>query len=341
MAEDYYNILGLSKGASEADIQKAYRELARKHHPDLNPDDKTAKEKFQKVQHAFEVLNDKQKREMYDRYGPAFEQMGAGAGAGGGRGYPGGGPGGGFGGDPQGGTWSWSSGEGGDFDINDLFGGGQPGAGGGGGFEDLLRQFTRGQGGGGAARERSTRARRARGADISHEIHVPFRTAVEGGQIELGIERPSGKQESVSVKIPAGIDDGKKIRLRGQGEEGVRGGPAGDLILTVRVDEHPHFQRRGNNLHVRVPVTLREAAEGGKIDVPTPKGVITLRVPAGSSSGTKLRARGQGVPSGSAPGDLIAELQVVVPKDLDEESKEAIRKIDEKHPLEPRVDLHW
>lgn len=337
MADDYYKILGVSKDATEADIQKAYRELARKYHPDLNPDDKTAKEKFQQVQRAFEVLNDKQKREMYDRYGPAFEQMGAGTGAGAGA------AGGGFSGfDPRGGgSWSWSSGGpgGADFDFTEMFGGGGS-PGGAAGFEDILRQFTRGAAGG-PQRERSTRTRRARGADITHEIHVPFRTAIEGGQIELGLERPSGKRESVTVKIPPGIEDGKKIRLRGQGEEGLRGGPAGDLLLTVHVDEHPHFYRRGANLHVRVPVTLGEAALGAKVDVPAPSGTITVTVPAGSSSGTKLRIRGQGVPSATGRGDLIAELQIALPKYFDQESQEAIRSIEDRHPMTPRAELKW
>lgn len=334
MADDYYSTLGVSKDASDAEIQKAYRELARKYHPDLNPDDKSAKEKFQKVQRAFEVLSDKEKRQMYDRYGPAFEQMGAGAGAGAGAG--GGGPYGGFA--PGGGTFTWSSGEGGGFDFSDLFGGGT-GTGAGGGFEDLLRQFSRGastgtQRGGG-------RARRARGADLTHEIHVPFQTAIEGGQIELGLERPSGKRETVTVRIPAGIEDGTKMRLRGQGEAGGRGGPAGDLLLTVRVDEHPHFQRRGKNLYLRVPVSLAEAALGAKIEVPAPSGVISVMVPPGSSSGTKLRIRGQGVPSEQGRGDLIVELQVALPKNLDPESLEAIRGIDQRNPLQPRAGLRW
>lgn len=321
MAEDYYEVLGVKRDASSEEIQKAYRTLARKHHPDLNPNDKTAKEKFQRVQTAFDTLNDKEKRSLYDRYGSAYEQMRSGAGAAG----------------PQpgaGGTWQWSGASPGgeDFDFSSMFGGG--GGGGGGGFEDLLRQFT-GRG------ETRTRGRKARGADVEHDIHVPFRTAVEGGRIELGLERPDGRHESVTVKIPAGIESGKKIRLRGQGEEGSRGGPAGDLLLRVHVDEHPQFHRKGNNLHVKVPVTLAEAALGGKIDVPTPKGTVSVRVPPGSTTGTKLRVRGQGVSAKSGQGDLIAELQIALPKDLGDEDREAIRQIDERHPLNPRADLRW
>jgi DnaJ-class molecular chaperone len=321
MPEDYYSVLGVNRGATPEEIQKAYRDLARKYHPDLNPNDKTAKEKFQRVQRAFEVLNDKEKRSLYDQYGSAFEQMGAGAGAGPRGRRPGAGE----------TTWTWTGTPGEDFDFTTFFGGG------GGGFEDLFRQFRRGA----ATAERTARGRRARGADVSHEIHIPFRTAIEGGQIELALERPNGKHETIAVKIPAGIEDGKKIRLRGQGEEGTRGGPAGDLLLTVRVDEHPFFQRRGNNLHARVPVTVGEAAAGAKIDIPSPRGTISVRVPPGSSSGTKLRVRGQGVQSKAGPGDLIVELQVVLPKDLDEESRQVLQKIDQRYPLFPRAELRW
>jgi DnaJ-class molecular chaperone len=325
MAEDFYDILGVKRNASPEEIQKAYRDLARKYHPDLNPNDKSAKEKFQRVQHAFEVLNDKEKRNLYDRYGPAFEQMGAGAGAGPGGFRPGG---------QQ--TWTWTGGPGEEFDFSTIFG--ERFGGGGNAFEDILRQFTRGAA---AGTERRSRGRRARGADVSHEIHIPFQTAITGGQMELSLERPSGKRETISVKIPAGIEDGRKIRLRGQGEEGIRGGPAGDLLLTVRVGDHPYFHRRGDNLEVRVPVTLAEAALGAKIDLPSPHGLITLRVPPGSSSGTKLRIRGQGVPTKTGRGDLIAELQVALPKHLDPESQEAIEKINQRHPLNPRAELRW
>ena len=318
MGEDYYDILGVKRDASPEEIQKAYRSLAHKYHPDLNPNDKTAKEKFQRVQHAFEVLNDKEKRGLYDQYGSAFEQMAAGAGA------PGAQPGGGQ-------TWTWKGTPGEDFDFSTVFGGRF--GGGASPFEDILRQF---QGGNAGTRERTSRGRRARGSDVTHEIHIPFQTAIEGGQIELSLERAGGKRETVTVKIPAGIEDGRKIRLRGQGEEGIRGGPAGDLLLTVRVNEHSLFHRRGDNLEVRVPVTLPEAALGAKIDVPSPHGTISVRVPPGSSSGTKLRVRGQGVPTKTGRGDLIVELQVMLPKPLEEEDLEEIRKIGERHPMAPR-----
>lgn len=331
MAEDYYKTLGVRRDASQADIEKAYRDLARKYHPDLNPDDKKAKEKFQKVQAAFDVLSNSQKREMYDRYGSSFETMGAGGAGNPFTGAWGGGPG--FGGAPGGGFRFE------EVDLGDLFGRGvgegyqQQGPG---GFGDFFRQFRR-------ASQRSGKGTAPRrGADLRHEIQIPFNTAVAGGQVEIALQRQSGKTERINVKIPPGIEDGKKIRVRGQGDSGPGGGPPGDILITVRVAPHPHFSRSGNNLLVRVPVTLAEAALGAKVDVPTPKGTVTLTVPPGSSSGTKLRVKGHGVPrrEGSA-GDLLAELLIVLPKKLDPAEQEQIRALDQRQPLSPRDGLRW
>lgn len=321
MAEDYYKTLGVNRDAGASDIQKAYFELARKYHPDLHPDDKNAKQKFQEVQRAFEVLSDPSKREMYDRYGSAFEQAGQAGpsprGARGGRRGPQPGP------------------EYQDFDFSQIFGGGGgagfEGAemGGGGGFADFFSQFRRGGGGG---------ARAERPAPAQYEIEIPFQTAVTGGEVQLELTRSSGKHETVAVRIPAGIEDGKKIRLKGQGE------PQGeaDLLVKVNVAPHPYFQRRGDNLDVKTPVTVGEAALGAKIDVPTPHGTITVRVPAGSSTGSKLRLKGQGVRAKNRPpGDLFVEVQVVLPKQLDAESQDLIRRFDERNPQQPRADLRW
>ncbi len=317
MAKDYYSVLGVSRDASQADIAKAYRDLARKHHPDLHPDDKSAKQKFQEVQSAFDVLNDPKKREMYDRYGSSFEQMG--------------------GGGPQPGSGGWSYGPGGgqagDVDFAELFGErfGR-GGGRGGGFADIFEQFTRG------GQQRQTA--RQTGGDIEHEAQVSFATAVLGGEVQLSMQSPDGKQETLSVKIPAGIEDGKRIRLRGKGQPGPGG--AGDLYLRVRVAAHPYFRRSGNNLIVTVPVTLGEAAAGGKVDVPSPKGTVTLTIPPGTSSGAKLRIRGYGVePKGKPAGDLLAEIKIVLPKDLTDEEQAQLSEISQRHPLQPRADLKW
>ncbi|HEY2839505.1 MAG TPA: DnaJ C-terminal domain-containing protein, partial [Pirellulales bacterium] len=262
MAEDYYKTLEVPREASQAEIQKAYRRLARKHHPDLNPDDKAAKKRFQEVQAAFDVLNDTNKRELYDRYGSSFETMGQGG--------PHPGPGG-----PAGGPTSAE-----DFDFSqffgDRFGGGEAGRGAG-GFADFFSEMRGGRSG---TRKTAKPAKpgKQRGADLESAVEIPFNVAIVGGQTELSLDR-GGKVETISVKIPAGIEEGKKIRLRGQGAPGANDGPPGDLLLTIHIAPHPYFRRRGDDLDVRVPVTLLEAAEGAKVEVPTPKGTVALRVP--------------------------------------------------------------
>jgi len=332
MAEDFYKTLGVSRDAQAAEIQKAYRELARKYHPDLHPDDKDAKKKFQEVQAAFDVLNDQAKREQYDRYGSSFESAGAGG--------------------PRA-TWSWGNAPGGaggpggpagaeDVDFSqffgDRFGGEAPG-----GFGDIFSQFRQSKGG----RKRAAAGQAKRGADLATEVEIPFVTAIVGGEVQLSVRRESAETETIVVKIPAGIEDGKKIRLRGHGEPAPsRGGTAGDILITVRVGTHPFFSRRGNNLDVKVPVTLAEAALGSKIDIPTPRGTIVLRVPAGTSSGRKLRVKGRGVaPKGVDPGDLFAEILIVLPHALDDEGRELIRQFDaianKGGPQNPRSELHW
>ncbi len=320
---DYYKILGVPRNASLSEIQKAYRKLARKLHPDVNPNDKDAKKKFQELQAAFEVLSDPQKREMYDRYGSSFEAMG--------------------GGPRPGSTWGTGATSGfeqyGPFEDVDFaqFFGERFGSQFGGEFSDLFAQFRQGPG-----RTRRTSTARRRGEDVHQEITIPFQTAVTGGEVELDVRRPDGRIETLRVKVPAGIEEGKKIRLRNQGTSPLPDVPPGDLLLTVRIQPHPHFQRRGNNLYVKVPVTLAEAVLGARVDVPTPKGTVSLRIPPGTSSGAKLRIRGHGVePPNSPPGDLLAEIQIVIPKNLDESSQQFIRQLDERYPQNPRADLRW
>ncbi len=297
--------------------------MARKHHPDLNPNDAQAKEKFQQVQAAFDVLNDPQKRELYDRYGNAYETFGGG---GGGGPHPGG---------PN--PWAGAGGPGaGGFEVNldDLFGGGagMGGGAGGGGFADLFKTF----------KQRNKRATPTKGRNIEHTLTVPFATAVLGGEAQITLQRADGPTESLRVKIPGGIEPGKKIRLRGKGEESETGGAAGDLLIKVEVAPHPHFRRQGNRLDVRVPVTLAEAIGGAKIDLPTPNGTITLTVPPGTSSGNKLRVKGQGVKhSNGEVGDLFAEVMVVVPKEISPEDRELLVEILKKYPQNPRSELRW
>jgi curved DNA-binding protein len=324
MAEDYYKILGVERGASSDDLTKAYRKLALKYHPDRNPDDKGAKQKFKDIQQAYDVLNDPKKRELYDRYGSDFDKInpgGAGPGAGWAR---------------RGGPGAGDEGPG--FDFSQMFGGG-----GGAGIDlgELFGSFGRGgagaSGGGGGRR---TRGAKAKGADVESEVHVPFKTLISGGEIPLRLMRSDGESEELVVKIPAGIEEGKRVRLRGKGEPGAGG--AGDLYVVVRAEAHPYFHRRGDNLHVKLPITLGEAARGGKIDVPTPNGAVSLRIPAGASSGMKLRIKGHGVAAADKPaGDLFVELQVALPNKYSEDELEAIDKIEAKHKLDPRKDLNW
>ncbi|UUO04802.1 J domain-containing protein [Blastopirellula sp. J2-11] len=313
MPEDLYKTLGVPRSSTAEEIQKAYRKLAQKYHPDLNPDDKKAHERFKEIQNAYDVLGDTEKRTKYDQFGHGFEQMGGG---------------------PQGGAWRRPGGAGGageEFDFSDIFGGGGEASG---GFSDIFRQFT----GGGGRRARSAPIR---GSDLHHEVTVPFHTAVEGGEVLLSVRR-GNSVETISAQIPAGIEDGKKIRLRGQGEPGPGGGPAGDILINVHIDSHRCFVRNGKNLEVKVPITLEEAALGGKIDVPTPHGTITLTVPPNSSSGKRLRIRGQGVkPKSGEPGDLYAELQIKMPPQLDEQAQEMIRELGKLYADDPRKDLTW
>lgn len=328
MSKDYYKTLGVSKGASAEEIQKAYRNLARKYHPDLNPDDKTAKQKFQDVQQAYETLNDPKKKQMYDQFGSDYEQMGGGPGGG----FPGGNPFGGGGGQvPPG--------------FEQMFGGGGGGAGGI-TLEELMKQFGMGGGGGfegsGGGRKRTRRQQQVPGDDVRHEVEVPFHTAVLGGKVSLKLRRPDGKSETIDASIPAGIESGKTIRLRGLGDPSPNGGPAGDLLITVRVADHESFTRQGLDLTVKVPITIAEACLGGKIEVPSPHGTITLTIPPGTSSGKRIRAKGQGIHAkDGTQGDLYAEMQIVVPKKLSTKATELVKELSDQIAELPRENLRF
>jgi DnaJ-class molecular chaperone len=323
MADDYYNVLNVSRTASQEEIQKSYRRLARKFHPDLHADEEekekqAAKQKFQKIQQAYDVLSDPEKRQMYDQLGPEFDRMG--------------------GKSPFGGAAP-------EFDFSQIFGG-QGGRAG--GFEDLLRQFGMGASGAGpmGGGPRGGPFQRppgpAKGLDVEQQITVPFSTAVLGGEYRVTLERRSGKVETIDVKIPAGIESGKKIRLRGQGDPGFDGGPRGDLLIQVKISPHPTYSRKGLNLLVTLPVTVGEAVRGAKIDLPTPHGTITVTVPPGSSSGKSLRLKGMGIKGKELKGDLIATLQIVLPKNLSAKDIQLIEKLDACwNGASPRTELKW
>ncbi len=326
MAEDYYKTLGVSRSASDEEIQKAYRKLARKYHPDLSDDKKAAKENFQKVQHAYDVLSDPKKRQLYDQLGPDFDR------AGGFNPYQGGAAPGGM-----------------EVDLEQIFGKGRGGEGPG-GFDEILRQVFGGAGpqpgpqagsqfGGGPF---GPRPQPTRGQDIEQEITIPFATSILGGKHQVSLKRSSGKVENITITIPAGIQQGKKIRLRGQGQSLPTGGPRGDLFVKVNIASHPIYKRQGSNLLVDVPVTVTEAALGAKIDLGTPHGTVTLTVPPGSNSGKLLRMKGMGVKSGKGTdGDLIAELQIVLPAKIDDADRQLFEQLGNSYQIDPRSGLKW
>lgn len=306
--KDFYAVLGVSKDASEADIKKAYRKLARTHHPDQNPGDAAAEKRFKEISEAYDVLSDPKDRQEYD----ALRAMG-----GGGARFtaPGGSGAGGFedvfgdmfGGGAGPGSFRTSSGAGGP-DLSDLFG-----AFAGGGFGGA-QGFGGPQGfGGGYGQPRATK-----GADRTATTTISFRGAVEGTTVSLR----AADGETVEVRIPKGIRDGQKVRARGKGSPGTAG--RGDLMVTVQVREHPFFQRDGDDLRVQVPVTFDEAALGATVEVPTLAGPVKVKVPAGSQSGRVLRLKGRGVASAKHTGDLLVELQVAVPAELSDEARAAV-----------------
>jgi curved DNA-binding protein len=307
---DYYEVLGVPRNASAEELQAAYRRLARRYHPDVNKDP-GAEDRFKEVNEAYQVLSDPDTRARYDRFGPSFRQIPegaerAGAGAGARRGrqrvYVEEGPGPGFG------------------DLGDL---GDLGV----DLEDLFGGLFGGRGTG-----------RVAGADQETELPLTVEEAYSGGRRWVSVAGPGGPR-SYEVTIPAGVVGGQRIRLAGQGGQGVRGGPAGDLYLIVRILPHPRYRLEGRDLHVQVPVSPWEAALGATVPVGTPSGEAKVRVPPGSSSGRRLRLRGQGMPNPRGqPGDLYAEVRVMVPSRLRRRERELFEELARVSNFDPRRD---
>jgi molecular chaperone DnaJ len=361
---DYYEVLGVKRSASEQDIKRAYRKLARKYHPDVNPGNKGAESKFKELTEAYEVLSSEDKRRQYDQFGHDGFARAAGGPQ----------PGGGFGG------FDFSRanfGTGGLGDLGDLFSG-------------LFGSSGRAQSAG-----------PLKGEDLHYSLDIDFIDAVRGTSTELTVQKRSpcdvcrgtgakpgsnlevcpdcggsgrragrglrlviepcprchgnGKvsreschdcggrgaafgTERISVKIPGGVDTGSRIRLQGKGEPGRSGGPAGDLYIVTRVRPHPVLERKGDNLHVEVPITISEAALGARIEVPTIDGTTTMRVPPETSSGQVFRLRGKGVPhlKGGGQGDQLVTVKIVAPKNLDVRSQELLREFARLNPGDPR-----
>lgn len=302
--KDYYAALGVDSKASSADIKKAYRKLAQKHHPDNNPGDTKAEDKFKEISEAYRVLSDDKQRAEYDR----IRQMVA---AGGFRQAGPGGPGfGGFGGGPGfGGGAQRVRVE----DLGDMFSGG--------GFEDLFSGIFGGGGGPGAG----FRSAPTHGTDLETEATLSFEDAVNGTMVDVRLSDPGGgPPRTVKARIPAGVRDGSRIRLAGKGTPGMNGGPAGDLFVKIKVRPHKIFGRKGKDLTITVPVTFAEAVSGAEIEVPTLGGKpVTVKIPAGTSSGKTLRVRGKGGPGG----DLLVTVQVAVPAKLSKKAKDLVEQL--------------
>ncbi|WP_433585168.1 DnaJ C-terminal domain-containing protein [Microbacterium hydrocarbonoxydans] len=312
--KDFYKTLGVTKDVSDADLKKTYRKLARKYHPDSNQGDATAEAKFKEISEAYSVLSDAEQRKEYDE----IRAMGSGA-----RFTAGG------------------QGAGGFEDVFSRFG--QQSRGQTADFEDIFSMFNQGSGGFGTGGfGRTSGGFRGyggpqRGADVTARTTIDFATAAQGETISLQGEdgRP------FKVKIPAGVADGQKIKLRGRGRPSPDGGENGDIVVQITVRPHPVFTREGLNLRVVVPVTFTEAALGATIEVPTLGGdTVKLRVAPGTPSGRVLRVKGRGITTTKGTGDLLAELQVAVPSHLDEAAREALERFHELEPDEnPRADL--
>lgn len=371
-------MLGVDRKAKPEQIRKAYRHLARKYHPDLNPGSKAAEEKFKDISEAYEILGDEKKRQIYDQYGFYADNIPAGGPARGpasSEGSPG---------------FDFSGFDFSDFEPQDR------GGGFGSAFRDLFSFFRGGE------RQREEGGPE-RGSDIEHRMHLGFWDAIRGTQVHLtvarneacptcrGTGRASGpaiacqacggsgktdrqvgamrfsvtcpqcggtgrarkqcvacggsgvarKSETFNVRIPAGVDTGSRVRVPGKGNAGLNSGPPGDLYIVTEVEPHPFFERKGDNFYTKVPVTVTEAALGAKVEVPTIDGPSTIRIAPGTQSGQKLRLRGKGAPSlrGDVRGDQFVEVQIVVPRVADERSKEILRELARLNPQDPRQDL--
>jgi len=328
MKKDYYAILGVNQGAPEKEIRSAFKRLARRYHPDVNPGDAKAEEKFKEISEAYAVLSDPEKKKRWEQ-GEQFDFE------------------------------SFFRGQGG-FSFS---GGGVSGAG---GLDEILSELFGGGAAGGFGR---SGFRSAPGADLQYEASIGFLQAVQGTELEIplartvhcgqchGTGRAAGssgpcprcrgtgterRNETIRVKIPAGVDDGARVRVGGKGEAGSQGGPQGDLYVVLRVRPHPYFTRQGEDIILNLPLTVGEAALGTKIDVPTIDGKVSLSVPPGSSSGRRLRLRGRGVPSRSGTrGDQIVVVQIITPERPDSRSRELLEEFDQRNPISPRSDLGW
>ncbi|HUF17683.1 MAG TPA: J domain-containing protein [Thermoanaerobaculia bacterium] len=339
--KNYYEILGVKNDASEADIKKAYRKLARKYHPDVNQGKSEAETRFKEISEAYAVLSDKEKREQYDlgdSQGFPFGQQAGGPG-----------------------------GPGAGFDFSQFMGGARGGRGrraqtGGADFRDIFSDLFSGAGGGGGGFGQTAPLR---GSEVEAEVTIDFRDAIQGTELQLTIPRQkecptcqglghvgnnvcntcrgSGvitSTDSSRVKLPQGVADGQRVRLRGKGSAGIHGGPAGDLLVRVHVKPHPFFERKGDNIHTEIPITIREAIRGAEIEIPTIQGPVRAKIPPGTQGGQTFRLSGKGVrrAKGSA-GDHFYKVQIAVPGKLDPDGESAVDSLEKQYEANPRSNL--
>jgi curved DNA-binding protein len=313
--KDYYSTLGVAKTATEKEIKQAYRKLARKHHPDVNPGDKSAEARFKEINEAYEVLGDPAKRKKYDELGAnwrMYEQAGAAPGAAGGGGF-------------QDGSWNVYSGgqPGGGFrtmtadEMRDIFGDADP-------FSDFFHAFFGGAEAG--PRTRGSRGRGPRqGRDVEHELVLGLEDAYGGAMRRLSLER-DGQTRTVDVRIPAGVGDGSRVRVAGEGEPGSGGAAAGDLYLRIRMAPHPTFERKGKDLYTHVSIPLTTAVLGGEVEIKTLGGKsLRLKIPPTTQNGQVFRLKGRGMPAtgkNGEPGDLYATVDVQLPRELTPQQRE-------------------
>ncbi|MEM8963715.1 MAG: J domain-containing protein [Acidobacteriota bacterium] len=309
--KDYYAALGVEKKASQDEIQRAYRKLARKYHPDVNKDD-GAEDRFKEITEAYEVLKDADKRKTYDQYGSAWKHAQASGGA------------------PPGfenirfefgGGGAGASGFSSFFDA--LFGGG----GGAGGF---------GGGGFGGFGDGAYQQRAMRGRNHEATLKLDLEEAVAGGKREITLSDGGRGRNKVEVNLPPGVKPGQKIRLSGRGGAAPPGGEAGDLFLKVELRPHPRFRLEGKDLHASVPITPWEAALGGQVSVPTLGSSVMIKLPSGSNTGKRIRLRGKGYPDRAGDGDLFIEFQIVVPSELSDEERELFEQLATASTFAPR-----
>ena len=321
---DYYEVLGVNKSATDAEIKKAYRKLAKKYHPDMNKDNPKAEELFKEVTEAYEVLSDKEKRKLYDQFGHAAFDEGVGQGGAYGAGGQGFGSGaGGFGGQGFRGGFSGGGGFGnGSFHFE-----GNPGDGyqeyyyTGDNLDDIFDGFFGGAG-------KKSRSRSRDGEDVLAKVEVSFEEAALGADKVIRFRTPDGREQSLQVHIPAGIDSGQKIRLKGKGMPGQDGGGAGSLLLEVTVQSKPGFERKGMDIYTTVEIPFETAVLGGETIVPTLNGRVSCKIKEGTQSGTKIRLKGKGIVSMKNPsqkGDEYAVIQIRVPRNLSADAKQKLQ----------------